>query len=57
MVLAPLCGGRMTLMLFAAWNADEAREELAESWLRAVEATASSPACEALKSLRDPEEK
>jgi hypothetical protein len=56
-VLAPVCDGRMTLMLFTRGSPGALGDSVAQAWLSGVQTTDSSPACEALKSLRDPEEK
>jgi hypothetical protein len=57
LVLAPVCGGKMTLVLFARWVPESEGESMAETWFAAVQAQDQSPACDALKSLRDPEQK
>jgi hypothetical protein len=56
-VLAPTCGGKITLVLFTRSAPGAYGESIARAWLDSVQATDSSPACEALKSLRDPERK
>lgn len=53
-VLAPLCDGKMTLLVVARWPADSGSEPAVDGWINALRATPSSPACEALKTLEKP---
>jgi hypothetical protein len=53
-VLAPACHGKMTIVLVATSEQGTVGSAIADAWLRSVTATESSPACEALGTLRDP---
>jgi hypothetical protein len=46
----------MTLILVTASKTGTPGAKVGEEWLQSVRASASSPACEALKTLRDPAE-
>jgi hypothetical protein len=53
-VLAPTCQGKMTIVLVATSERGTVGPAIADAWLRSITATESSPACAALKTLRDP---
>jgi hypothetical protein len=53
-VFAPACEGKMTFFLVSAWKPGTYGSDTADAWLKSVHASDSSPACDALKTLRDP---
>jgi hypothetical protein len=53
-VLAPACQGKMTFILVSSWQEGTLGSTTADKWLKSVKVSESSPACEALKTLRDP---
>lgn len=53
--LLPVCEGRMTIVLVTSWTPGTVSgEPSADAWLKEVSVSDASPACEALKTLRDP---
>jgi hypothetical protein len=53
-VFAPACQGAMTLILSAVWKHGSQGEVAADAWQRGLKMDAQSPACAAVKTLRDP---
>jgi len=57
LALVPVCAGGMTIALAMSWDPKSPGGERAtDAWLRSVRASDASPACDALKTLRDPKD-
>jgi hypothetical protein len=54
LVLVPACGGRMSIAMVTIAQPETSSVAAADRWLEGVQVRDASPACDALKSLRDP---
>jgi hypothetical protein len=54
LALVPVCSGHMTIAAATVASEGSFAEVAAERWLKALRIREASPACDALKSLRDP---